>query len=136
MRNAQSFSVFLVEPDDSVRHAITRVLRSASFAVHPFVSVEALLADHPAAPSACVVADAQDAVDLPSRLRQIGCSLPVLLTTPVESDHLREAARRAGAVGLFRKPVDAHALVDAIVWAVESSTHSPPAATQTSQETP
>jgi FixJ family two-component response regulator len=53
--------------------------------------------------------------------------LPLIFLTGEDSEESRAAARGAGAAAYFRKPVDIHALLDAIQWAIHggSGTESP-----------
>ena len=74
------------------------------------------------AAGSCVVADidlgGSTSLDLPSRLEQVGLTLPVIFITAWDSPEIREQVRRAGGAGYFRKPVDDQALIDAIHWAI------------------
>jgi CheY-like chemotaxis protein len=44
----------------------------------------------------------------------------VIFVTAYDNAQNRAAAKRVGAVGHFRKPVDGEALLDAIAWAVDA----------------
>jgi len=52
-----------------------------------------------------------------------GIDIPVIFLTAFDSNEVRQQARKAGAAGYFRKPVDDQALLDTIRWA--TSSHSP-----------
>lgn len=114
--------VCVVDDDASVCRAVSRVLKSAGLEVRAFQSVDAFMHCDIGHRHACVVADARMAngagIDLPQRLRDCGRNLPVILMTVEDNGRMRAAARSAGAVGCFRKPVDAQALIDAIEWAL------------------
>ena len=114
--------VCIVDDDASVRRAVTRVLLSAGIDAREFGSVEELMDSDIGPRHACVVADALlpggKGIDLPRRLHQSGRDLPVILMTVEDNGRVRAAARSAGAVACFRKPVDAQALIDAIEWAL------------------
>ena len=47
--------------------------------------------------------------------------LPIIIISADDSDDTRLIARKVGAVGFFRKPVDGTALLDAIKWAYDPS---------------
>jgi len=44
--------------------------------------------------------------------------LPVIFITAFDDQETRDRAKKAGAVGYLRKPVDAQALLDLIRWAL------------------
>ena len=51
------FTVFLVDDDAGVLKALTRLLQTRGFAVRPFTSPQAFLADHDASVPGCAVLD-------------------------------------------------------------------------------
>lgn len=114
--------VYIIEDDESVNRALARLLRSAGFDTRIFASVEAFTASGIGSGSGCVLADIQmsgcGGLELPERLQRNGRQLPVIFLTAEDTDTARTAARRAGAAGYFRKPVDDQALIDAIEWAM------------------
>ena len=122
--------VCIVDDDASVRRAVARVMKSAGIDAREFGSVDECMDSDIGSRPACVVADALmsggTGIDLTRRLLESGRDLPVILVTAEGNGRLRTQARAAGAVGCFRKPVDAQALVDAIEWALADpglSTH-------------
>jgi FixJ family two-component response regulator len=72
---------------------------------------------------ACAVADLNIAGDepteLPRRLEAENIDLPVIYVTADDSERNRAWVQSVGGCGLFRKPVDDQALIDAIRWAIE-----------------
>jgi len=115
--------VYIIDDDESVRHALCRMLRSAGMAASTYATVDGFIADCVRAGDACVIADVRmpgsGGLDLPAALHRIGCDLPVIIVTARDSDASRAEAKRAGAVAFFRKPVDDQALLDAIEWATQ-----------------
>ena len=87
-----------------------------------FSSVDEFLQADCPSEGACVVSDirmtGRSALGLPAHLRQADRPIPVVFITAYDTPENRDAARRAGAAGYFRKPVDDQALMDAIEWAV------------------
>ena len=57
-------------------------------------------------------------LELQQELRTRGSDLPVIFITGFDSPETREQAKKAGAAGYFRKPIDDHALLDSIKWAL------------------
>jgi len=114
--------IYIIDDDESVHRALARLLRSAGFETRTFATVDAFTASEIDSGSGCVLADVRmpgcDGLELPERLRRLGCQLPVIFLSAQDTDTTRAAARRAGAAGFFRKPVDDQALIDAIEWAL------------------
>jgi FixJ family two-component response regulator len=110
--------VYVVDDDESVRHAIVRLLRSAGIVAQGFASAEEFLeADVPEKDS-CLVSDIRlpgiSGVDLKEEMDKRGNAMPVIFITGHDAEEMRRRARMPGVVAYFRKPVDAQALLDAI----------------------
>lgn len=88
-------------------------------------SVEELLEWDLPADGAVIVVDLGMDCDFsnvcPERLHGQGQTLPVIYLTDHDTDRARRQARRVGAAGYFRKPIDEQALVDAISFSVRHS---------------
>jgi FixJ family two-component response regulator len=114
--------VYLIDEDESVRRALTRLLRSADLDVGTFSSAEEFLCNPRQGQDACILIDIQmpglTGFDLQKRLLLQGIRIPVIAISACDDVRIREQARKLGAVGLFRKPVDDQALLDAIWWAI------------------
>jgi len=121
----QPRTVYLIDDDPSVRAALNRLLRVCGLDVQAFESVDAFLAKLPTATNSCVVADIRlpgtDGLELPALLADRDLEIPVIFLTAQDTEETRGAARRAGAAGYFRKPVDDQALLDAIEWALSGA---------------
>ena len=110
--------VLLVEDDASLRRALARTIRLASYKVEAFESVEALLAHGVPAQGACLVLD----VGLPGiggiafkrTLIQTGHDLPAIFITALEPGEVSEALAALRAVAVLYKPFNKHELVEAI----------------------
>ena len=72
---------------------------------------------------ACVIADlnivGDEPLGLPGLLESRSIDLPVVYISADDSDTNRAKVQSSGGFGLFRKPVDDQALIDAVRWAVE-----------------
>jgi FixJ family two-component response regulator len=110
--------VALVEDDESLRIALTRVLQNARLDVHPFGSAEALLAS--TGRYACLVLDIQlpgiSGLQLADQLRTEGDRTPIVFLTGGGDDLVRDVKRRTGQACLT-KPVDEATLLIAIATA-------------------
>ena len=116
-------TICIVDDEAPVRTALERLLRSAGYAGRTFESVDDFIAADLEVKPACVVADIRmpgiSGLELPARLRAQHKDIPVIFITAYDTPDTRAEARRAGAAGYFRKPVDDQALLDAIEWAIE-----------------
>lgn len=114
--------VFIVDDENSIRTAYSRLVRSARMEPRAFASVEEFMAEELDDANACLVCDIAltgiSGLELPGLLRASGRQLPVIFVTAHDTPETRRFVREAGAAGYFRKPVDDQALIDAIVWAL------------------
>lgn len=116
--------VFVVDGDLSARKGMTRLIRTASYEVRDFASVdeclEALGSDVPG----CVILDAVTPGLSPeallAELEAVGVNPSIIVVTAHDDQATRLRADKLNASGFFRKPVDGTALLDAIEWAMRS----------------
>jgi FixJ family two-component response regulator len=112
--------VYLLDDDDSVRKALSRLLRAEGLNSQAFSSGEAFLAGLPETAHGCVVMDIRmpglTGHDVQQQLRRRGQSIPVIALSAQDDGQARQRARELGAVAYFRKPVDDQALLDSIHW--------------------
>lgn len=113
--------VFVVDDDDSICRALTRLIQSAGYRVKAFNSARALLDDPGTdASAACLVLDMQ----LPDRSgldlqRELGSRLPIVFLTGHGSIAMTVEAMKAGATDFLSKPVRDADLLRAIAYALE-----------------
>ncbi len=126
--------IFVIDDDPSICRALGRVLTQAGLTWDAYESADQFFASADLDRSGCVLADmtmlGTSGLDMKDRLNQSRHTHPLIFLTAEDADEIRAAARAAGAVGFFRKPVDTQALLDAIEWALlhpanESSGSSP-----------
>lgn len=119
--------VFLVEDDPAVCEAISRLLRSAGFAVEAFPSAEAFLAREPAHGLACLVLDvhliSMSGTELHARLTDEDSRLPVVFLTGRGDIPMSVQAMKRGAYDFLTKPVDDADLLAAVHGAIELHAH-------------
>jgi len=117
--------VYVIDDDESIRKSFSRLFRSANLNVETFPSPDEFLA-YPIQPqNACILLDIRmpgtTGFDLQQKLTEAGILLPVIVVSASDDEQVRDTARRLGAKSFFRKPVDAHALLDAIMWVVSGA---------------
>jgi FixJ family two-component response regulator len=122
--------VYVVDPDESVRQGLARLVDSAGLECRPCDSLEAFLGQTPGAHVACAVLDVSgprlDDRALRSRLRAMAAAIPVIALSVRDDAEIRRVARDLGAQAFFRKPVDAAALLDSIDWVMRAEGHGEP----------
>jgi FixJ family two-component response regulator len=116
MADAAAGRILVVDDDESVCRALSRLLRSFGFEVQTFGSAAELLASGPAADTLCIVADVRmpvmGGIELCELLRASGREVPTVFVTAHGTDDLRSLVLQGAPV--LQKPVDADQLVEAI----------------------
>jgi FixJ family two-component response regulator len=124
----ETLMVYIVDDDESVRCALSRLMRSAGIESHAYESSERFLAEVRNEGHACILADITmpriNGMELVARLREQGIAFPVIALSARDDDETRQMARDLGVSFFLRKPVDDQALIDAINW-VMKETRSP-----------
>ena len=114
--------ILVVEDDQAMREALTRILGVAGFCVSAFPSAEALLESGVAAEAACLVLDIHlpgiSGFELHRRIAEEDNSLPVIFITGVDDDATREKAASVGAY--LAKPFPGRSLIDAVTAALHA----------------
>ena len=116
--------VYIVDDDDSVRGALKRLIRSMGMEAQTFASGADFLKSKFRDQKTCLVADVRmpgmSGLELHQKLIERGFKLPVIYITGFDTAETRSQARKSGAFGYFRKPVDDQALLDTIQLALIS----------------
>jgi FixJ family two-component response regulator len=111
-------TIVVVEDDASMRGAIERVLTTAGYVVHSFVSGEESALNQAATRAACLILDihlpGQSGLDLRRRLVGLGILSPVIFITAFDGPDARDQAGRLGAAGFLSKPFGGRELLDAV----------------------
>jgi FixJ family two-component response regulator len=117
-------TIFIIDDDSSVRRALGRVMAVAGLDWKSFACVEDFLAAVGPGDTGCIIVDVVrpglDSVDLKQQLDAARLRLPLIILTANDTAEAQAAARDAGAVAFFRKPVDSNALLDAVRWATQA----------------
>jgi FixJ family two-component response regulator len=117
--------VAVVDDDESVRHALGRLIRAAGFDVETFASGGEFMLAGPRRSPDCVVLDLRmpqvNGFRVQEALRDSGTRLPVIVITGDHSEESRTRALAHGALAYLRKPVDESTLLDAIGTALAST---------------
>ncbi len=128
--NPRSWECFVavVDDDEPVRRALSRLVRSLGFEAEAFPSGEAFLAALAARRPDCVVLDLHmpevSGFDVQARMAEAGLHVPVIAITGQDSPEAQARALGGGASAYLRKPVDGRTLLEAIEEAVVGSSRS------------
>ena len=105
-----------------MREGLARLAESAGFDPRPCTNVEDFLLQAKIASGGCAVVDVGDPglrqPAIQARLCVVATMLPVIALSAGDDARAQRSADALGARALFRKPVDAAALLDAIDWAI------------------
>jgi len=116
--------IFVIDDDQSMLRGFLLLLQAAGFDAKAFRSAEEFLTHPDISDSDCIILDIRMPVmngfDLMQKLALKGIHTPVICVTAFDDAKSRERARALGAAGYLTKPVDDHALIDAINWACSS----------------
>jgi FixJ family two-component response regulator len=115
----------VVDDDESIRDALSSLLRSAGYKCALFPSAEAFLESGRLSETDCMLLDIQmpglTGLELQLQLREMKCSIPVIFVTAHADHHLRAKALAQGATAFFGKPFSDGALLGAINSALHST---------------
>jgi FixJ family two-component response regulator len=110
--------VFLIDDDEDVRDALALLLRTMGLAVEAYENAASFLAREAPERFGCVVTDVRMAgmsgLHLLERLQADASGLPVVVITGHGDVAACRRALRGGAVDFLTKPIDEHALLEAI----------------------
>lgn len=115
------FTVFLVDDDDGVLKAVSRLLGTRGYEVRLFASSQAFLAEHDPSIPGCAVFDVSmpglDGLELQQELTIGGSQRPIIFLTGKGDIPTSVRAMRAGAIDFLTKPVRDADLLAAIAHA-------------------
>jgi len=110
--------VFIVDDDDSVRKALTRLINSVGLNVETFASADDFLKRGSHNGPACLVLDIRmpglSGLDLQDELVAAGLTLPIIFISGHGNIPISVRAMKAGAVDFIEKPFEDQTLLDAI----------------------
>jgi len=114
----ESFTVYVVDDDESIRRALKRLLRSMGYHAVTFDSAEEFMETSSCRGKGCLILDIRlpgmTGLDLQEKLASSGAKYPVIFMTAHDNPQWQERAKNAGAVAYLRKPFEEQSLLDAI----------------------
>jgi FixJ family two-component response regulator len=119
-------TVFVVDDDEAIRKAVSRLLRSAGIAAAVFASPREFLAQYNPATPGCLVLDIAmpdfNGLQLQTALTEKGCILPIIFFTGHGDVSKSVQAMKQGAFDFLSKPVKDKDLLTAVRAAIERDT--------------
>ena len=116
-------TIFIVDDDEAVRKAVSRLLRSAGIAVAVFASPREFLAQYDPAVPGCLVLDITmpdfNGLQLQATLGEKGSMLPIIFLTGHGDVSKSVQAMKRGAFDFLSKPVKDKDLLTAVRAAIE-----------------
>jgi FixJ family two-component response regulator len=111
-------TVFVVDDDESVREALSSLLRSVGLRVETFPSAQEFIRYEPDGAPACLVLDVRlpggSGLDLQGELARAGKDIPIIFVTAHGDIRMSVRAMKAGAMEFLSKPFRDQDLLDAI----------------------
>jgi CheY-like chemotaxis protein len=119
-------SIAIVDDEESIRKALSRLLRASGYQVETFPSGNDFLTSLNAKTPDLVVLDlhmpGMSGFEVHAALRAIEPPLPVVVITGHDSPETRQRALDGGAAAYLRKPIDEKLLLRAICGATAAPT--------------
>jgi len=116
-------TIYLVDDDEALRRATSRLLDSHGYVVHAFASADEFLAQFDPCHAGCLLLDVRmpgrTGFELQETLVARGVTLPIVFLTGHAEVSTSVRAMKQGAVDLLEKPVREADLVQAIERALE-----------------
>jgi FixJ family two-component response regulator len=121
--------VSIVDDDEAVRVATTKLVRLHGFIAHAFASAEEFLRSPRVDETCCLITDVRmpgmSGVDLQSHLIREGKRLPIIFITAMPDEVSRARALEAGAVAFLTKPFDGQMLINVLRDALNGALDGP-----------
>jgi FixJ family two-component response regulator len=121
---AEPLHLAVVDDDDDVRKALSRLLSSLGCTVTSFASAEAYLARDRHAAADCLLLDiglgGMNGFELREELLRTAAWVPIVFITAQDDETTRQALLQLGSVPCLRKPFTNQSLLSAIADATHS----------------
>ena len=107
--------IAIIDDDKAMQNCLRDLMEAAGVVALCFASAEEFLASDLRAQVACLIVDIQmpnmSGLQLQTRLKEVGCDIPIIFITAHGDARMRIRAMREGAVEFLAKPFDHHLLL-------------------------
>ena len=114
----EKVNIYVVDDDEPVRQALSRLLRSYGFQVMTFSSAQEFLDSVSPDAQGCLILDVKmpgmNGLELQEKLNSLGWKLPIIFITAYENPQDRKKALDNNAVAYLQKPLNDKDLLNAI----------------------
>lgn len=121
-------TVYIVDDDSAIRHAMDLLMRSVGLEYKIFHSADEFLASYSDKWAGCLVLDIRmpglGGMELQDKLNESGSTLPIIFITGHGDVPMAVKAMQKGAVDFIQKPFRDQELLDRIKYALESDQES------------
>jgi FixJ family two-component response regulator len=115
--------VAVVDDEESVRKALSRLIRSAGFEVETFASGVEYLNSLQSRKPDCLVVDLHmpvlNGIDVLNKMSEQGFKIPTIVITGYDGTGMTQRVMTAGAITCLHKPVDDELLIAALTSCTE-----------------
>jgi FixJ family two-component response regulator len=116
--SVQAYTIAVIDDDSRVLESLVNLLASFGYKAESYNSTVQFLASGALSRTSCIITDVEmrqmSGFDLLQYLKNSNYTVPVIIITGKPSERSEAFYLENGAVGFFRKPVDADALLDLI----------------------
>jgi FixJ family two-component response regulator len=113
--NVHAGTIAIIDDDSRVLESLINLLSSFGYKTEPYTSAEQFLESACLAEICCIITDVamrqMSGLELLQHLKCSHCTVPVIIMTGKPSLRSEAFYLENGAVGFFRKPLDAEALL-------------------------
>ena len=116
--------ISIIDDDESVRNATTRLVQSLGFSALTFASAREFLRSARRHEISCLITDVQmpdiSGIELQNILFAEGKNVPIIFITAFPDEGIRTRALKAGAIGFLSKPFEGSTLIQCIADALKT----------------
>ena len=119
-------TIAVVDDDDSVREATSKLLHLLGYSAASFASAEDFLKSDRVRDVSCLITDVQmpgmSGIELQSRLISDGNLMPIIFLTAFPEEALRDRVLKRGALAYLTKPLQEESLITCLDYALKHPT--------------
>jgi FixJ family two-component response regulator len=117
--------ISIVDDDESIRDAISSLMKSFGLTAHVFVSAEEFLQSPHLNETSCLISDVQmpnmNGIELQRVLIEQGRRMPIIFISAFPDEAVEASAMKAGAICFLSKPFDGREIIKYIAEAIEGT---------------